>query len=280
MSGRLGLQQQIHTVCIGLAGGGGERGYSVRGAREHTQETQGQQGEQKEVEEDRDGMSLTKGRDDGTCDAVGHGDSKDAHGPGVLQAKLELIGLTLQTKTQKNPQWASYISRYENADTSTKGSTDPFDVDPLGLGLSEAEADGVHRQRRDPEQLHGRADQAGRDHVVYKERTVVGKEHAPAPRTRCWVFASIWQVPPHFILKRNRLNLLEFDFLLLQEVDIKEPGEEQVQTAERKTYRKIEITRRLLSTLYNSTKAEQSPYENTFKSTTFIFGATPNYTHS
>lgn len=45
-------------------------------------------------------MSLTEGCNDGTCDAVGHADSKDTHGPGVLQAKLELIRLTLQTKTQ------------------------------------------------------------------------------------------------------------------------------------------------------------------------------------
>ena len=46
-------------------------------------------------------MLLTKGRNDGTCDAVGHTNCKDAHGPGVLQAKLELVGLTLQTKTIK-----------------------------------------------------------------------------------------------------------------------------------------------------------------------------------
>lgn len=46
-------------------------------------------------------MSLTKGCNDGTCDAVGHTDSKDTHGPGILQAKLKLIGLTLQEK-QKN----------------------------------------------------------------------------------------------------------------------------------------------------------------------------------
>lgn len=43
-------------------------------------------------------MLLTKGRNDGTCDAVGHTDCKDTHGPGVLQAKLELVGLTLQIK--------------------------------------------------------------------------------------------------------------------------------------------------------------------------------------
>lgn len=45
-------------------------------------------------------MSLTKGRNDGTRDAVGHTDCKDAHGPGVLQAELELIGLTLHMETQ------------------------------------------------------------------------------------------------------------------------------------------------------------------------------------
>lgn len=44
-------------------------------------------------------MLLTKWCNDGTRDAVGHADCKDTHGPGVLQAKLELIGLTLQTKT-------------------------------------------------------------------------------------------------------------------------------------------------------------------------------------
>lgn len=41
-------------------------------------------------------MSLTKGCNDGTRDAVGHADSKDTHCPGILQAKLELIRLTLQ----------------------------------------------------------------------------------------------------------------------------------------------------------------------------------------
>lgn len=38
---------------------------------------------------------LTKGDDDRAGDAVGHADSEDAHGPGVLQAKLELISLAL-----------------------------------------------------------------------------------------------------------------------------------------------------------------------------------------
>lgn len=44
------------------------------------------------------GSRLTKRCDDGTRDAVGHTDGKDTHGPGVLQAKLELVGLTLQVK--------------------------------------------------------------------------------------------------------------------------------------------------------------------------------------
>lgn len=46
-------------------------------------------------------MLLTKGRDDGTSDAVGHTDCKDAHGPGVLQTKLELVSLALHTSTQR-----------------------------------------------------------------------------------------------------------------------------------------------------------------------------------
>lgn len=46
--------------------------------------------------QDENCISLTKGRNDGTCDAVGHTDSKDTHGPGIFQAKLELISLTLR----------------------------------------------------------------------------------------------------------------------------------------------------------------------------------------
>ena len=38
---------------------------------------------------------LTEGNDDRAGDAVGHADSEDAHGPRVLQAELELIGLAL-----------------------------------------------------------------------------------------------------------------------------------------------------------------------------------------
>lgn len=61
-------------------------------------------GKKEEVDEDKGELLrcvwLTKGCNDGTCDAVGHTDCKDTHGPGVLQAKLELIGLTLWMKTQ------------------------------------------------------------------------------------------------------------------------------------------------------------------------------------
>lgn len=38
---------------------------------------------------------LTKGDNDGAGDAVGHDDREDAAGPGILQSKLELIGLAL-----------------------------------------------------------------------------------------------------------------------------------------------------------------------------------------
>lgn len=57
-------------------------------------------------------------------------------------------------------------------------------MDAFGLGLGEAEAQRVHRQRRDAEQLHGRADQAGRDHVVHEKRAVVRQKHAPGNETR------------------------------------------------------------------------------------------------
>lgn len=59
-------------------------------------------------------------------------------------------------------------------------STNPPDVDALGLRLGHAEAEGVHGQRRHPKQLHGGADQAGGDDVVHKEGAVVGEEDAPA----------------------------------------------------------------------------------------------------
>lgn len=62
---------------------------------------------------------------------------------------------------------------------SAEGSTYPFDMNALSLRPGEAEAERVHRQRRDAEQLHRRANQTGRDHVVYKERTVVGEKDTP-----------------------------------------------------------------------------------------------------
>lgn len=65
-----------------------------------------------------------------------------------------------------------------------RGFTNPFDMNPLSLGLCKAEAEGVHCQRRDTEQLHGRANQTGCDHVVYKERTVVREKHTSAPKKK------------------------------------------------------------------------------------------------
>lgn len=64
-----------------------------------------------------------------------------------------------------------------------RGSANPLDVNAFGLGLGEAEAQRVHRQRRDAEQLHGRADQAGRDHVVDEKCAVVRQKHAPGDET-------------------------------------------------------------------------------------------------
>lgn len=128
-------------------------------------------------------MLLTKGRNDGTCDAVGHTDCKDTHGPGVLQAKLELVGLTLQIKKHKRNEifYLKTEQRHENK-ISMKDSANPLDMDALSLGLGEAEAEGIHRQCRDAKQLHRRANQTGCNHIVYKECAVVRKKHAPATR--------------------------------------------------------------------------------------------------
>lgn len=52
-------------------------------------------------------------------------------------------------------------------------------MNPLGLRLGKAEAEGVDAQRRDPKQLHGCADQTGGDDVIHKERPVVRKKYTP-----------------------------------------------------------------------------------------------------
>lgn len=54
-----------------------------------------------------------------------------------------------------------------------EGLADPLDVNAFSLRLGEAEAEHVHRQRRDAEQLHRSADQAGCNHIVDEKRTVV-----------------------------------------------------------------------------------------------------------
>lgn len=55
-------------------------------------------------------------------------------------------------------------------------------MNAVGLGLGEAEAEGIHCQRRDAKKLHRRADQAGCDHVVDKKGAVVGEKHTPAAK--------------------------------------------------------------------------------------------------
>lgn len=71
---------------------------------------------------------------------------------------------------------------HENTDLSVKCFTNPFDMNPLSLGLCEAEAEGVHGQCRYTKQLHRRADQARRNDIVYEERAVVRKEHTSVSR--------------------------------------------------------------------------------------------------
>lgn len=55
-------------------------------------------------------------------------------------------------------------------------------MDALGPGLGQTETQSIHHQSWDTQQLHGRADQAGRDHVVHEERSVIRQEHTPAHR--------------------------------------------------------------------------------------------------
>lgn len=62
-------------------------------------------------------------------------------------------------------------------------ATYPLDMEPLGLGLGEAEASSVDEEARDAQQLHGRPNQAGGHYVVDEEGSVVWEENAPAPGT-------------------------------------------------------------------------------------------------
>lgn len=110
-------------------------------------------------------------------------------------------------------------------------------MNALSLGLGEAEAEGINCQRWDAKQLHGCANQTGCNHIVYKECAVVRKKHAPATRKH-----ETCELPAAIFRRHNTLGmfyyhqkefLLEFDILLIQEIDIKEPCEEQVQTTER-----------------------------------------------
>lgn len=79
-------------------------------------------GEKEELDGKGQCMLLTKGCNDGTCDAVGHTDCKDAHGPGVLQAKLKLIGLTLQINTHTHRVRFSHLRARSNVPDMTRKS--------------------------------------------------------------------------------------------------------------------------------------------------------------
>lgn len=63
-------------------------------------------------------------------------------------------------------------------------NTNPLDVPPLCSGARHAQANHVHEQARDPQQVHGVTNERRRDDVVDEEGAVVGKEHAPFPRGR------------------------------------------------------------------------------------------------
>lgn len=62
-------------------------------------------------------------------------------------------------------------------------ATYPLDVEPLRLGLGKAEAGSVDKEAWDAQQLHGRPNQAGGDHVVDEESAIVREENAPVPGT-------------------------------------------------------------------------------------------------
>lgn len=153
-------------------------------------------------------MRLTKGGNDGASDAVGHTDCKDAHGPSVLQAKLELVGLTLRNVERTREQHLSPadMNPQRRREIGKAASTNPPDVNALGLRLGHAEAEGVDRQRRHAEQLHGRADQAGGDDVVHEEGAVVGEEDAPVAGSggeRCNGKLEKSTFPPTFFSVKN-----------------------------------------------------------------------------
>lgn len=62
---------------------------------------------------------------------------------------------------------------------SSTADTNPLDVPPLCCRASQAEADHVHEQTGDPQQVHGVTNECGRNDIVHKEGSIVRKEHAP-----------------------------------------------------------------------------------------------------
>lgn len=57
---------------------------------------------------------------------------------------------------------------------SDSKNTNPLDVPPLCSGARHAQANHVHEQARDPQQVHGVTNERRRDDVVDKEGAVVG----------------------------------------------------------------------------------------------------------
>ena len=62
----------------------------------------------------------------------------------------------------------------------TREGTNPFDVPSLSCRAGQAEADHVHEQTRDPQQVHCVSNEGGRNDIVHKEGSIVRKEHTPA----------------------------------------------------------------------------------------------------
>lgn len=65
----------------------------------------------------------------------------------------------------------------------------PFDVAPLCCRAGQAQADHVHQEPWNTQQVHGVPDERRGDDVVHEERSVVREKDAPAEEATRWVKA-------------------------------------------------------------------------------------------
>lgn len=102
----------------------------------------------------------------------------------------------------------------------------PLDVAAVGSRASQAKPDHVHEQAGDPQQVHGISDECGGDNVVDEEGAVIWQKDTPAETQWFSVSGNNRQT----VERKTKHNSLKSDFSISQELPVKEPAEENIQT--------------------------------------------------